>query len=230
MIDYLEITGCRGLIVHTSVPETTWYSAKARLRGVETYIETCTQYLYLTEDDVKQNGPWNKFAPPPRTKEDKAEIRRLLQQGWIDTIATDHAPYGIDRKNVGVEDIFEASNGIPGLETHLPLLLNGVSEGWLSLERLSEISSERPAQIYGVYPRKGSINPGSDADLVVVDMDKEVTITNDDQISACGWTAYDGRKVKGWQTMSIIRGEVVMEDNQVISKKGSGEFIPRLEF
>ena len=228
MIDYLEMTGCRGMIVHTSVPETVWYSAEARMRGADTYIETCTQYLYLTEDDVKQNGPWNKFAPPPRSKADMAELRRLLQQGWIDTIATDHAPYGKDRKEAGLTDMLEAPNGMPGLETYLPLMLNGVSEGWLSLERLSAISAERPAQIYDIYPRKGVIAVGSDADLVVVDMGLEKTIRNEDQITACGWTPYDGRKVKGWPTMSIIRGEVVMENDAVLAGLGSGLFIPRL--
>ncbi|MFW6109108.1 MAG: dihydroorotase [archaeon] len=229
IIDYLEMTGCRGMIVHTSVPETVWYSAKAKMRGAETYVETCTQYLYLTEEDVKKNGPWNKFAPPPRTKEDKAKIRRLLQEGWIDTVATDHAPYSKDRKQAGLEDIFEAPNGMPGLETFLPLLLNGVSEGWLSLERVSEIAAERPAQIYGIYPRKGVLAPGCDADMVIVDMDKEREISNEDQITACGWSPYDGMKVKGWPTMSIIRGKVVMKDDEVISKKGSGKFIPRLD-
>ncbi|MFC1802783.1 dihydroorotase family protein [Thermoproteota archaeon] len=228
MIDYLEMTGCRGMIVHTSVPETVWYCAEARTKGAETYVETCTHYLYLTEDDVKRNGPWNKFAPPPRKKADMTEIRRLLQQGWIDVIATDHAPYGKDSKEAGLDDIFEAPNGIPGLETYLPLMLNGVSEGWLSLERVSAISAEQPAQIYGIYPRKGALTPGSDADMVFVDMKKKVEITNDDQITACRWTPYDGMKVKGWPTMSIIRGRVNMKDDQVISKKGSGEFIPRL--
>jgi len=229
MIDYLEMTGCRGLIVHTAVPETVWYSAEANMRGVETYVETCPQYLYLTEDDVKKNGPWNKFAPPPRSKADKAELRRLLQGGWIDTIATDHAPYGKDRKEAGLEDIFMAPNGIPGLDTYLPLLLNGVSEGWLTLERLSEFSAEHPAQIYGIYPRKGAIAPGSDADLVIVDMNIERKITNDDQITACGWTPYDGLNVKGWPTMSIIRGNIVMENDQVLFKQGSGLFISRLD-
>jgi dihydroorotase/allantoinase len=216
------------MIVHTGVPETVWYSAEARMRGADTYVETCTQYLYLTEDDVKQNGPWNKFAPPPRTKTDKAELRRLLQEGWIDTVATDHAPYGKDRKKVGLTDILEAPNGMPGLETYLSLLLNGVSDGWLSLTRLSAVSSERPAQIYGIYPRKGVIALGADADFVVIDMDKEVRITNDDQITACGWTPYDGMHVKGWPTMSIIRGEIVMKDDEVHSKEGSGRFISRL--
>lgn len=229
MIDYLEMTGCRGLIVHTGVAETVLHSAEARLRGVESNVETCPQYLYLTGDNVSENGPWMKFAPPPRTKAEKAENRRLLQDGWIETVATDHAPYGKDRKEAGLEDIFKAPDGIPGLETHLPLLLNGVSEGWLSLERLAAVSSENPAKLYGVNPRKGIIALGSDADLVIVDMNKEVKITNEDLITACGWTPYDGVKVKGWPTLSIIRGNIVMENDEVYAEKGSGLFIPRLD-
>jgi len=229
MIDYLKMTGCRGVIVHTSVPETAWYSAEAKMGGGETYVETCPQYLYLTEDDVKEKGPWLKFAPPPRTKADKAELRRLLQMGWIDTVATDHAPYGKDSKEAGLDDIFEAPNGIPGLETYLPLLLNGVNEGWLSLERLAAVSSEKPAMVYGIYPRKGALKIGCDADMVIVDMKRRVKLSNDTQITACGWTPYDGMTVQGWPTTSILRGNVVMEDDQVLSKKGSGRFIPRLD-
>jgi len=229
MIDYLKMTGCRGLIVHTSVTETVWHSAKARMDGAETYVETCPQYLYLTEDDVKEKGPWHKFAPPPRTKADRAELRRLLQAGWIDTVATDHAPYGRKRKEAGLNNIFKAPNGVPGLETHLPLLLNAVNEGWLSLERLTAVSSEAPAMVYGVYPRKGALKVGCDADMVIVDMNRRVRLSDDDQITACGWTPYDGMTVKGWPTCSIIRGNIVMKDDQVLSEKGSGRFIPRLD-
>lgn len=228
MIDYLKLTGCRGMIVHTGVPETVWYSAQARTEGVETYVETCPQYLYLTEDDIKERGPWLKFAPPPRTKADMAEIRRLLNLGWIDTVATDHAPYGRDLKETGLEDMWTAPNGIPGLETYLPLLLNGVNQGWLSLERLAAAASETPARIYGIYPRKGTLQPGSDADMVIVDLKEKRTIRGEDQVTACGWTPYHGLKVKGWPTKSIIRGRVVMEEDQVLAEKGSGTFIPRL--
>lgn len=229
MIDYLKMTGCRGLIVHTSVPETVRRSAEARMDGAETYVETCPQYLYLTEDDVREKGPWNKFAPPPRTKADRAELRSLLQAGWIDTVATDHAPYGRESKEAGLDDIFMAPNGVPGLETYLPLLLNAVNEGWLSIERLTAVSSEKPAMVYGVYPRKGALKVGSDADMVVVDIKRRVKLSNEDQITACGWTPYYGMTVKGWPTCSIIRGKIVMEDNEVLSEKGSGRFIPRLD-
>ena len=227
MIDYLKTYGCRGLIVHTSVPETVMYAAKAKTEGVAAYTETCTQYLYLTEDDVKEKGPWCKFAPPPRTKADRTEIRRLLQEGWIDTLATDHAPYPKESKMKGYEDMWAAPNGVPGLETYLPLLLNGVNEGWLSLQRIAAAASETPATIYGIYPKKGAIQPGSDGDLVIVDLEKKSTLSNDDQNTACGWTPYDGMDVQGLPVMSIIRGNVVMDEGQVLAEKGSGQYVPR---
>ncbi len=95
------------------------------------------------------------------------------------------------------------------------------------MPRLAAISAENPAKLYGIHPKKGILQPGADADMVLVDLDREVTITNDDQITACGWTPYDSMKVRGWMTRSIIRGEVVMEDDQVLSKEGSGRFVSR---
>ena len=228
VIQYLEETGCRGLIVHTSIPDTVYQAAEARTRGVMVSIETCPQYLYLTNDDVRERGPWVKFAPPARSKDTVLRIRELLGNGWIDTVATDHAPFSKEEKEVGYDDILDAPNGIPGLEPFLSLLLNGVNEGWLSLERLAEVSSENPARIFGLYPKKGAIRVGSDADLVIVDLDKVVTIRNEDQITRCGWTPYDGYVVRGVPIMSILRGRVIMEDGDVVGAKGYGEYNPRL--
>ncbi len=228
MITFLKATGCRGMLVHTSLSEVVHEAHRARLEGVKVYIETCPQYLYLTDEDVVKNGPWNKFAPPARGKEDKAAIRRLLGEGWIDSVATDHAPYSKDRKMKGFSDIFAAPNGMPGIETFVHLMLNGVSEGWLTLERVAEVMAENPARIYGIYPKKGTLMPGADADMVICDMNKTTKITNDDQITACGWTPYDGMVVKGAPAMSLIRGEVVMEDGVVHSREGTGRFVPRL--
>jgi len=228
VIQYLEETGCRGLIVHTSIPDTVYRAAEARVRGAKVSIETCPQYLYLTHEDVKEKGPWIKFAPPARSKETVLKIRELLNGGWIDTVATDHAPFSKERKEIGYDDILEAPNGIPGLEPFLPLLLNGVNEGWLTLERLAEVTSENPARLFGLYPKKGGIRVGSDADFIIVDLDREMTIRNEDQITECGWTPYDGFKVKGAPIMSVLRGRVVMEDGEVVGKKGYGEYIPRL--
>jgi len=228
VIQYLEETGCRGLIVHTSIPDTVYRAAEARTRGVKVSIETCPQYLYLTHEDVREKGPWVKFAPPARSKDTVMKIRALLNRGWIDTVATDHAPFSKEEKEIGYDDILDAPNGIPGLEPFLPLLLNGVNEEWLTLERLAEVTSENPARVFGLYPKKGAIRVGSDADLVIVDLDKETTIRNEDQITQCGWTPYDGYEVKGAPTMSVLRGRVVMEDGEVVGEKGYGEYVRRL--
>jgi dihydroorotase (multifunctional complex type) len=227
IIKYLEETGCRGLIVHTSIPETVYRAKEARMTGVEVEVETCPQYLYLTSNDVKQKGPWVKFAPPARSKETVMQMRELLNKGWIDTVATDHAPFSKEEKEIGYEDMLKAPNGIPGIEPFLTLLLNGVNGGWLSLERFVEVTSENPAKLYGLYPKKGVIRVGSDADLVILDLDKEVVIRNEDQESNCGWTPYDGFKVKGAPFMSILRGQVIMENGEVVGKKGYGKYLPR---
>ncbi|HIH89189.1 TPA: amidohydrolase family protein [Candidatus Bathyarchaeota archaeon] len=229
IIEYLKLTGCRGVIVHTGVPETIDYARRARIEGADVYIETCPQYLFLTEDHVKKLGTWAKFAPPARSKETAAEIRGLLAAGQIDTVATDHAPYPKEEKEAGLKDMLAAPNGIPGLETFLPLMLNAVNDGWLTLERLVEVTAENPAKIYRVWPKKGSFTPGADGDVVIVDLKKEVRVSNDDLLTACHWSPYDDWKLKGAPVMSLIRGEVVMEDGEVLAKKGFGKYVPRID-
>jgi dihydroorotase (multifunctional complex type) len=225
IIQYLEETGCRGYIVHTSIPETVYEATQARIRGVKINIETCPQYLYLMDKDVIEKGPWIKFAPPARNIETVHKMRDLLNKGWIQTVATDHAPYTKEEKEIGYIDMLDAPNGIPGLEPFLSLLLNGVNEGWLTLQRLVEVTSENPAKIFGLYPRKGTIQIGSDADLIIVELDKEITIRNEEQITECGWTPYDGFQVKGIPFISILRGQIIMEDGEVIGEKTYGKFI-----
>jgi len=227
IIRYLRDTGCRGIIVHTSLPETVMNAYKAKREGVRVHVETCPQYLYLTDEDVKEKGPWLKFAPPARSKETTAEIWRLLEAGFIDTVATDHAPYSKESKEAGIDDIMAAPNGIPGLETFLPLLLTGVNEGKLGLERLAAVTSENPARIYGIYPRKGALLPGSDGDLTVVDLKKEWKIRNEDLVTACGWTPFEGYETQGMATDAFVRGEAILEDCEVVSQPGSGTFVPR---
>lgn len=229
IIEYLKLTGCRGIIVHTGVSETVDYARRARIDGVDVRIETCPQYLFLTEDHVKELGPWAKFAPPARSKETATEIRRLLAAGLIDTVATDHAPYPKAEKELGLNDMLVAPNGIPGLETFLPLMLNAVNDGWLTLQRLVEVTAENPAKIYRVWPRKGGFHIGADGDAVIVNMKKRVQISNDDLLTACHWSPFDGWKLKGVPVMSVIRGEVVMDDGEVLAKKGFGKFVPRMD-
>jgi len=228
VIYYLKEAGARGLIVHTSLPETVWNARRASLEGATIHIETCPQYLYLTEEDVKRRGPWVKFAPPARSRETVAEMWRLLQGGWIDTVASDHAPYSKEAKEAGLEDMLAAPNGIPGLETILPLMLTGVNEGRLSIERLAAVMSENPARIYGIYPRKGALLPGSDGDIVIVDMKKRKRIRNDELLTACGWSPYEGLEVTGAPVHTVIRGDIVLEEGEVVGREGLGTFIRRL--
>jgi len=227
-IYYLRETRTRGLIAHTSLPETIWNVRKTHLEGVPVYVETCPQYLYLTEDDVKRKGPWAKFAPPARSKETVAEMWRLLQGGWIDTVATDHAPYSKEAKEAGLEDMLAAPNGIPGLETFLALMLTGVNEGRLSLEMLAAVMSENPARVYGIYPKKGALLPGSDGDFVIVDRKQRKRIRNDELLTACGWSPYEGYEVVGVPTLSVIRGNVILQEGEVVGREGLGGFVRRL--
>ena len=228
VIYYLKETGVKGLIAHTSLPETVWNVKRARLEGVQVYVETCPQYLYLTAEDVKKKGPWVKFAPPARSKETVSETWRLLQRGLIDIVSTDHAPYSKEAKEAGLKDMLAAPNGVPGLETLLPLLLTGVNEGHLGLEMLAAVVSENPARIFGIYPKKGVLLPGSDGDLVIVDLKQRKRIRNEELLTACGWSPYEGYEVVGMPTLSVIRGNVVLEEGEVVGHEGLGRFIHRL--
>jgi len=228
MIRYFKETKCRGLIVHTSIPEVIKDAAKAREKGVKVYVETCPQYLYFTDEDVKRLSPWLKFAPPARSASTQVELWKLINAGFIDTLATDHA-HSKSRKEEGLNNIFAAPNGLLGLEVFLPLMLTAENQGKLSLIRLVSLIAENPARLYRIYPRKGIIKPGADADLVIVDMEKRGTIKADDQISACGWTPYDGLEIQGMPVLSMIRGKVVMIDGKVVGMKGYGTFISRID-
>jgi len=210
------------------LPETVWNVKRARLEGVQVYVETCPQYLYLTAEDVKKKGPWVKFAPPARSKETVSETWRLLQRGLIDIVSTDHAPYSKEAKEAGLKDMLAAPNGVPGLETLLPLLLTGVNEGHLGLEMLAAVVSENPARIFGIYPKKGVLLPGSDGDLVIVDLKQRKRIRNEELLTACGWSPYEGYEVVGMPTLSVIRGNVVLEEGEVVGHEGLGRFIHRL--
>ncbi|MFQ5871356.1 MAG: amidohydrolase family protein, partial [Candidatus Geothermarchaeales archaeon] len=128
----------------------------------------------------------------------------------------------------GWSDIWEAWGGVPGVETMLPLMLSeGVSKGRITIERLCQVLSTSPAKIFGLYPRKGAVAIGSDADLVLVDPKLEKKVKGDDLHSKCGWSPYEGVIFKGWPVLTMVRGEVIMEDGQVIGKPGHGRFVPQ---
>ncbi len=124
-----------------------------------------------------------------------------------------------------MEDIWDCSFGLPGVETSLSMMLTGVNQGRLSLERLVAARSQLPAQVYGLWPRKGNLNLGADADFVLVDMDAEKTLDNADIVSKVGWTPYAGRRVKGLPVKTFVRGRLVAEDGRVVAEPGWGRFL-----
>jgi dihydropyrimidinase len=151
-----------------------------------------------------------------------------LRNGLIDTIGTDHVANRLDMK-MGNGDIWSALSGFPGVATMLPVLLSkGVNENRIDIERVAEVTSYNTARIFDMYPKKGTIQPGSDADLTVVDLDLEKTVSPDLLQSYSDYTIYDGWKLRGWPIITIVRGNIIMEDGEVAEEGlGQGEFVPR---
>jgi dihydroorotase/allantoinase len=186
--------------------------------------ETSTNYLLFTKETMKERGPYAKVDPPLRGKDDQLRLWEALNDGTIDVLASDHAPYTREEKERGWENIFDAPSGGVVIETTLPLMLDAVNRDMISLERLVETFSTNPALMNGLYPRKGDIVLGADADIVVADMGKPFHIRGEDLQTIQKITPYEGMKGKGAPTLTMVRGEIVYEDEQVVGKPGYGEF------
>lgn len=189
------------------------------------YMETCPHYLTHTTEFGDLKG---KVTPPIRSKSDVQSVWSALRNGIIDTVGTDHVANRLQMK-IGKGDIWSALSGFPGVATMLPVLLSkGVNENRIDLERVAEVTSYNTARIFDMYPKKGTIQPGSDADLTLIDLDLEKTVTPDLLQSYSDYTIYDGWKLRGWPIMTIVRGNIVMEDGEVANEAlGHGEFVPR---
>jgi dihydropyrimidinase len=189
------------------------------------YIETCPHYLTHTTEFEKLTG---KVVPPIRSKSDVQSMWSALRNGIIDTIGTDHVANRLSMK-MGSGDIWSALAGFPGIATMLPVLLSkGVNENRITMEQVAEITSYNAARIFGMYPNKGTIQLGSDADLTIVDLDLQQKITPDLLQSYSDYTIYDGWTLKGWPVLTMVRGEVIMENGSVSSESlGHGKFVGR---
>jgi len=220
-------TGARVAVAHTSLPSLVLEQAAARAQGISIYTETCAQYLCLTEEDLKEKGPFLKFTPPPRKKEEVEKMGWCLAQGLIDMVNSDHCPYPRSEKEEGLEDIWKAPFGIPGVETAISILLDGVASGKWTLSRVAEVRSEKPALIYGLAGKKGFLRVGSDADLILVDMKRERRLDDGQIFSKCGWTPYHGRQMAGDVILTMVRGKVVMREGKVIGEPAWGRFVTR---
>lgn len=227
VIEIAKETKCRVIIAHVSQPELLELIHEAYEEGYEIYAESCSHYFNLTLEDLEEKGPWVKFTPPMNTSEKVEEMWKLFNLGYVTTIGSDHCPYPKSQKLPGEKNIWDAPNGIPGIETSLKLMLNGVSNNKTTLNRVVESMCENPAKVYGLFPRKGQIAVGADADLVILDMEKQEILSNDNIVSKCGWTPFDGKAIKGVPVLVTVRGEIVSKDGKYVGKVGSGQFIRR---
>lgn len=218
-----EVCGCPLYIPHISAGRGLEPVRRARSAGLPVYAETCPQYLLLTEEDLFRWGPLAKIGPPLRTPEDNEALWKGIVDGTIDVVASDHAPKAKRR----TEDFFEAAYGSPQAETLLPLMYDaGVNTGRITLVRLAQLLSETPARIFGLYPRKGCLEVGSDADVVILDPRLQHTLSGTTQHSRAGYTLYEGRQCLGGPWMTLQRGRVVLDRGQLVAKPGDGRFIP----
>jgi len=218
-------TGARLTIAHVSSPPVAEAIVAARRRGADLAAEACPQYLLLQEDEVLEHGALRKFTPPARNRstEDADAMWRLLADGTLTHVATDHAPSTMAQKLDG--DIWEAPFGLPGLDTTTRLLLDAAATGRLSWSDVVRRYAEEPAKRYGLWPAKGRLEEGADADLVLVDPAATVHIRDEDVISKAGWTPFAGRRTTGDVIRVFLRGEEVARDGAPRDER-TGRFLP----
>jgi len=231
-----EIVGVPILVVHVSGAEAAEQIRWARARGLSVYAETCPQYLFLSTDDLDTadyGGAKYVCSPPPREKANQQAIWKALAEGVCDIFSSDHSPFRYDdprgKKLGGKEHPFRSiPNGIPGIAARLPLLFSeGVARGRISLQQFVALTATNPAKLFGLYPRKGTIAVGSDADLVLWDSHKDVTITNSLMHHNADYTPYEGIRVTGWPVTTLSRGTVVWASGALRGRPGHGQFIRR---
>lgn len=227
-----EMAGSPIYIVHLTCFDALTKVSEARKKGLPVYAETCPQYLYLSIDDISKpnfEGAKYVFSPPVREKWNQDVLWKGLQHNDLQVVSTDHCPFNFKgQKELGKNDFTKIPNGGPGLENRMHLTYHGgVNDKRLSLNRWVELTSTNPAKIFGMYPRKGAIAPGSDADLVIWDPQKELTISATSHHMRVDYSMFEGMEVKGDADLVISRGEVIIENKRFIGKKGRGNYIKR---
>lgn len=223
-----ELAGCPLYVVHLSTREGLEEVRRARARGAVVFAETCPQYLFLTDAEMARQKGLAKIAPPLRWDRDREALWDGIRDGSVQTIGSDHAPFTAGDKAIGERDIFAAGFGMPGLETMVPLVLGGPGErGGLDLAGLARRLSENAARIFGLYPRKGTLRVGADADFVVWDPDVETTIRARDLHSRAGYTCFEGWPVRGRIRAVYQRGRALVEDGALRAGPGAGRFLAR---
>ena len=219
-------------IVHLSAAEALQMVTEARDRGLPAFAETCPQYLFLSYENYEEAGfAGAKYvmSPPLRAKATQDLLWRGLAFNDLQAISTDHCPFCMkEQKTLGADDFSKIPNGAPGIETRMSLVYDGgVRAGRISLNRFVELTSTSPAKIFGLFPRKGTIAVGSDADIVIFDPNEEFTISAKTHHMNVDYSCYEGWKVKGATKTVLSRGELVIEEGNYVGKAGNGQFLKR---
>ena len=227
-----EMAGTPIYIVHLTCNDALEKVVNARDKGLPAYAETCPQYLYLSLEDISKpefEGAKYVFSPPVREKWNQEKLWGALQKNDLQVVSTDHCPFNFKgQKELGRENFTKIPNGGPGLENRLHLMYQGgVNEKRFSLNRWVELTSTNPAKIFGMYPRKGTIAPGSDADIVIWDPEKELVISAKTHHMRVDYSMFEGKKVKGDADIVISRGEVIVENKKFLGRAGRGNFVKR---
>lgn len=211
---FAKLAGSKLHICHEGSKEVVPFIRQAKAEGVQVTCETAPHYLLLTAEYMREVGTVLRMNPPVRYKSNQETLWAALKDGTIDMIATDHSPHLPEEKKK--DNVWEAISGFPGVETSVPIMLTCVNEGKLTINEYVKWSSENPAKVWGVYPRKGAILVGSDASFTIADMDKEGEIRAENLHSKSKVTPWHGRKVKGMPVYTVVRGHVVMDHGEIL--------------
>lgn len=218
-------TGARLHIVHTSIPNIVEEVWKANQQGYNITVETCPHYLTLTIDDINKLGPFGICAPPIRTKQNVEGMWNMIQKKKINLIGSDHATYTFKEKE-SPNSIWDIPLGLTNIQTMLPLIFSeGVIKRGISLESFVALTSSNAAKVFGIYPNKGYIGIGSDADLCFIDPKGQWEIKSEDLFYKMKWSPYIGKKLSGRIVHTMVRGNLVFSENEILTRSGTGKFI-----
>ena len=224
-----RLVGGRLFIAHLSTREGLESLRLARGNGELAFAETCPQYLALTDEVYSRPDGINFLCSPPvRSSSDVEAMWRGVAEGVISVVNSDHCGFGLKMKAMGKGDFTQTPNGMPGVETRLPVVYTeGVLKNRISLNRMAEVLSTAQAKLFGLYPRKGALLPGSDADITVMDPDREAVITAASLHGATDWTPFEGMRARGFAVATVLRGTVIVEDGELLVGKGHGKYVSR---
>src|SRR6202048_1867200 len=228
---FLENTGATGYVVHLSCERALRAALDARSRGVKIHVESVVPHLLLDKTFAKREGVEGMkhvMSPPLRVKQNQAALWKALAGGAIDTVGTDHCPFDIEKKLIGNNSFVEIPNGIPGIEDRINLLYTyGVKRGPLSLERFVDAASTRAAKLFGIFPRKGEIAVGSDADLVIYDPNYRGVISAKSQHVNNDYNGFEGFEIAGRPSIVTVRGKVQVREGKFTGERGRGKMLKR---